>query len=81
MPSNLPEELPRRHPRGGSDPSLWYGILSENRHEVIAALREISDLLGSLARNLEEQDEEFLIDFSPEPRNTATPFLPKGDTE
>ena len=31
--------------------------------EVIAALREISDLLGSLAQNLEEQDEDFLIDF------------------
>ena len=66
----------------GSDPSLWYGILSENRHEVIAALREISDLLGSLARNLEEQDEEFLIDFLTRAKEhrDSLPF-PKGDTE
>jgi prephenate dehydrogenase len=45
-----------------SDPALWTGILTENRHEVIAALREMSDLLGSLAENLEEEDNDAVLD-------------------
>jgi len=45
-----------------SDPVLWTGILTENRHEVIAALREMSDLLGSLAENLEEEDNDAVLD-------------------
>ena len=46
-----------------SDPPLWTGILMENRSEVIAALHEISDLLGNVARNLEEGKSDSLLDF------------------
>ncbi len=44
-----------------SDPALWTGIFTENRHEVIAALREMSDLLASLAQNLEASDKRALL--------------------
>ena len=46
-----------------SDPALWTGILSENRHEVVAALREMSDLLGVLAEQLEEKQSNAVLDF------------------
>jgi prephenate dehydrogenase len=67
----LPEEAPllaggsfRDGTRvAASDPILWSGILGENRHEVIAALREMSGLLDSLASNLEEEEEDSLLDF------------------
>ena len=46
-----------------SDPALWTGILSENRAEVAAALRELSALLDSMARNLEEEKSDSILDF------------------
>jgi len=46
-----------------SDPGLWTGILSENRHEVAAALRETSELLNALAHQLEEEKNDSVLDF------------------
>ena len=46
-----------------SDPALWTGILSENRVEVIEAIREMSDLLQTLAGNLEAQEKDSVLDF------------------
>ena len=46
-----------------SDPDLWTGILSENRVEVVAALREMSGLLDSLAGNLEKHDSAEILAF------------------
>ena len=46
-----------------SDPVLWTGILSENRVEVVAALREMSALLEKVAGQLEEREFETLLDF------------------
>jgi prephenate dehydrogenase len=46
-----------------SSPALWAGILTENRQEVIAALREMSTLLDSLAKNLAEKKTPMLLDF------------------
>lgn len=46
-----------------SDPTLWTGILTENRNEVIAALREMSDLLVTFAQNLEEKKDGEILEF------------------
>ncbi len=46
-----------------SDPNLWTGILSENRIEVIASLREMSALLASFADTLEQQKTAAVLDF------------------
>lgn len=46
-----------------SDPGLWTGILSENRHEVAAALRETSQLLNAMALQLEEEKNDSVLDF------------------
>jgi len=46
-----------------SDPGLWTGILSENHHEVAAALRETSQLLNALALQLEEEKNDSVLDF------------------
>lgn len=46
-----------------SDPSLWTGILTENRTEVAAALREMAKLLKSMASALGEENADSLLDF------------------
>ena len=46
-----------------SDPSLWTGILTENRTEVAAALREMAKLLTSMASALGEEKADSLLDF------------------
>lgn len=46
-----------------SDPGLWTGILSENRCEVAAALRETSQLLNAMALQLEEEKNDSVLDF------------------
>ncbi len=46
-----------------SDPALWTGILSENRLEVAMAIREMSELLNSMAGNLEKNDTAAILDF------------------
>jgi prephenate dehydrogenase len=46
-----------------SDPTLWHGILTENRTEVAAALREMATLLTSMASALGEEKADSLLDF------------------
>ena len=46
-----------------SDPLLWTGILTENRNEVAAALREMSKLLKSMATALGDENPDSLLDF------------------
>ena len=46
-----------------SDPGLWTGILTENRTEVTAALREMSKLLESMATALGDENPDSLLDF------------------
>ena len=46
-----------------SDPSLWTGILTENRTEVAAALREMAKLLKAMASALGEENPDSLLDF------------------
>ena len=46
-----------------SSPALWTGILTENRTEVAAALREMSKLLKSMASVLGEEKPDSLLDF------------------
>jgi len=46
-----------------SDPSLWAGILIENRDEVSKALREMSGRLLSLASTLEQEKADSILDF------------------
>ncbi len=46
-----------------SDPSLWTGILTENRTEVAAALREMAKLLKAMASALGEEKADSLLDF------------------
>lgn len=46
-----------------SDPQLWTGILTENRTEVAAALREMSKLLESMATALGDENPDSLLDF------------------
>lgn len=46
-----------------SDPTLWTGILTENRTEVAAALREMSKLLKSMATALGDENPDSLLDF------------------
>lgn len=46
-----------------SDPSLWTGILTENRTETAAALREMAKLLKSMATALGEEKPDSLLDF------------------
>jgi prephenate dehydrogenase len=46
-----------------SDPTLWTGILGENRTEVAAALREMAKLLTSMASALGEEKTDSLLDF------------------
>jgi prephenate dehydrogenase len=46
-----------------SDPALWTGILTENRTEVAAALREMSKLLESMATALGDENPDSLLDF------------------
>jgi prephenate dehydrogenase len=46
-----------------SDPSLWTGILTENRTEVAAALREMSELLKSMATALGDENPDSILDF------------------
>jgi len=46
-----------------SDPDLWTGILMDNRTEVAAALREMSDLLGLFAEKLEVEQTDSILDF------------------
>jgi prephenate dehydrogenase len=46
-----------------SDPSLWTGILTENRTEVAAALREMSKLLKSMATALGDENPDSILDF------------------
>lgn len=44
----------------GSDPVLWLDVLAANRTDVLAAVRELQDRLGSLATLLEAEDEASL---------------------
>jgi len=46
-----------------SDPSLWTGILTENRTEIAAALRDMAKLLTSMASALGEEKADSLLDF------------------
>lgn len=46
-----------------SDPSLWTGILTENRAEVAAALHEMSKLLKSMATALGDENSDSILDF------------------
>jgi prephenate dehydrogenase len=46
-----------------SDPSLWTGILTENRAEVAAALRDMAQLLTSMASALGDEKADSLLDF------------------
>ena len=46
-----------------SDPLLWTGILTENRTEVAAALREMSKLLKSMATALGDENPDSILDF------------------
>lgn len=46
-----------------SDPPLWTGILTENRTEVAAALREMARLLKSMAAALGDEKDDSLLDF------------------
>ena len=46
-----------------SDPALWTGILTENRTEVAAALREMAALLESMASSLAGEKSDSLLDF------------------
>lgn len=46
-----------------SDPSLWSGILEENRTEVAAALREMAKLLSAMASELGRDGRDSLLDF------------------
>lgn len=46
-----------------SDPSLWTGILTENRTEVATALREMAKLLKSMATALGDDRPDSLLDF------------------
>jgi len=46
-----------------SDPSLWTGILTENRTEVAAALREMAKLLKAMASALGKEKADSLLDF------------------
>lgn len=46
-----------------SDPALWTGILTENRTEVAAALRDMSKLLESMATALGDENPDSLLDF------------------
>jgi prephenate dehydrogenase len=46
-----------------SDPTLWNGILTENRTEVAAALHEMATLLTSMASALGEEKTDSLLDF------------------
>jgi len=46
-----------------SDPSLWTGIFNANREELVAALREMSAELESLAGNLEAKKTDSILDF------------------
>jgi prephenate dehydrogenase len=46
-----------------SDPFLWTGILTENRTEVAAALREMSKLLESMATALGDENPDSILDF------------------
>lgn len=46
-----------------SDPSLWTGILTENRTEVAAGLREMAKLLKAMASALGEENPDSLLDF------------------
>lgn len=52
-----------------SDPSLWTGILTENRNEVAAALREMSKLLKSMATALGDENPDSLLDFLKRAKN------------
>jgi len=58
-----------------SDPGLWTGILSENRYEVAAALRETSQLLNSLAQHLEEARNDSILDFLTRAKEHRTSLL------
>lgn len=46
-----------------SDPALWTGILTENRAEVAASLREMAGLLQSMAGALGDEKSDSLLDF------------------
>ena len=46
-----------------SDPRLWTDILVENRTEIVAALRDMSDRLGALASDLQEEKSASILDF------------------
>lgn len=46
-----------------SDPALWTGILTENRTEVAASLREMAKLLKSMAGALGDEKPDSLLDF------------------
>jgi prephenate dehydrogenase len=46
-----------------SDPLLWTGILTENRTEVAASLRDMAKLLTSMASALGEEKADSLLDF------------------
>ena len=46
-----------------SDPALWTGILTENRTEVAASLREMANLLKSMAGALGDEKSDSLLDF------------------
>ena len=46
-----------------SNPELWTGILSCNRTEVAAALREMSKLLKSMASALGDEKSDSILDF------------------
>lgn len=53
----------------GGDPSMWTGILSENKTEVVAALREALDTTRELLEIVEGLDEEKLRLFLAEAKN------------
>lgn len=63
-----------------SDPSLWSGILMENRDEVSKALREMSGRLLSLASTLEQQKTDSILDFLTKAKEHRDSFpLPSPD--
>ena len=54
----------RGSPRvAASDPALWTGILTENRTEVATSLREMANLLKSMAGALGDEKSDSLLDF------------------
>jgi prephenate dehydrogenase len=46
-----------------SDPSLWTGIFTLNRDEVVESIHEMAELLRSLAQEIKEGKSDLILDF------------------